>query len=207
MRRDISAVREGVDPCPFRHALPVCEVEQRLQVLEMRVDAALRDEAEQMHGAPALLRALERGHQRRVLEERSVADGGVHALQVLEEDPARPDRQVPDLGVAHLTGREADGLTGCGERRVWELAPEAVEDRRARQLDGVAGTGRSAAPAIENDERYEVDAAQTNRCEGIGVERGAADERAVDRGLGEELGRVFRLHRAAVEHRPVEQHP
>ena len=126
----------------------------------MRVDAALRDEAEQMDGAAALLGPLERSHERRVLEERAVADGGVHALQVLEEDPPGADRQMPDLGVAHLPGREADRLTGCRERRVRELAPEPVEDRRARQLDGVAGTGRSAAPAVEDDERYEVDAAR-----------------------------------------------
>ena len=126
----------------------------------MRVDASFRDEAEEVHGAAAILRALEHGPQRRVLEERAVADGGVHALQVLEEDPAGSDRQMPDLGVAHLSGREPDGLTRCRERRVRELAPEPVEDRRSRQLDGVAGTGRSAAPAVEDDERYEVDAAR-----------------------------------------------
>src|SRR4029079_7402976 len=126
----------------------------------MRVDAALRDEAEQMHGPAAFPRALERRHQRTVLEERAVADGGVHALQILEEDPPGADRQVPDLGVAHLPGREPARLTGCRKRRVRKLAPEPVEDRRPRELHGVAGTGRSAAPAVEDDERYEVNAAR-----------------------------------------------
>ena len=126
----------------------------------MRVDAALRDEAEQVDGAAPLAGTLERGHERRVLEEGAVADSGVHALQVLEEDPAGADRQVTDLGVAHLTGRQADRLARGCERRVRVLAPEPVEDRRPRQLDRVAGPGRRAAPAVEDDERYEVDAAR-----------------------------------------------
>ena len=159
MRRDVPAVGERVDPGPLLHALPARKLEQRLQVVEVRVDAALRDEAEQVDGAAALPRPLERSQERWVLVEGAVADGGVHALQILEEDPAGADRQVTDLGVAHLSGRQADRLAGGRERRVRVFAPEPVEDGRARQLDGVAGTGWRAAPPVEDDERYEVDAA------------------------------------------------
>ena len=84
----------------------------------------------------------------------------VHALQVLEEDPAGADRQVADLGVPHLPLRQPDGLAGGLQRRVRVLAPEPVEDRRAGELDRVAGPGRRAAPAVEDDERYEVEAAR-----------------------------------------------
>jgi len=94
----------------------------------------------------------EGGQQRRVLEERAVADGGIHALEILEENPARADRQVADLGVAHLPGRQPDRLAGGREGRVRVLAPEPVEDGRASQLDGVARPGRRAAPAVEDDE-------------------------------------------------------
>ena len=93
--------------------------------------------------------------QRGVLEERPVLDRLVHPHQVLEEDAAGADRQVPDLGVAHLTGRQADRLAGCLERRMRVLGPEPVEDRRVRELDGVSRAGRRQPPAIEDDERYE----------------------------------------------------
>ena len=38
------------------------------------------------------------------------------------------------------------------ELRVRVLGPEPVEDRRVRQLDGVAGAGRREPPAVEDDE-------------------------------------------------------
>ncbi len=53
-----------------------------------------------------------------VLEEGAVADRSVDAHQVLEEHPPGADRQMADLGVAHLPVREADRLAGCLERRV-----------------------------------------------------------------------------------------
>ena len=149
-----------MDPGPLLHPPPPRELEQRAQVVDVRVDAAVRDEAEQVDVAAARARALERPDERRVLEERAVADRLVHAHQVLEEDPPGADRQVPDLGVAHLPRRQPDRLAGGLQRRVRVLAPEPVEHRRRRQLDGVARPGRRAAPAVEDDERYEVDAAR-----------------------------------------------
>ena len=110
--------------------------------------------------SPPRSRARECADQRLVLEERAVSDRAVHALQVLEENPAGADRQVADLGVPHLTRRQPDGLPRGLQRRVRVVAPEPVEDRRAREVDRVAGAGRRAAPAVEDDERYEVEAAR-----------------------------------------------
>ena len=60
-----------MDPGALLHPLPPRELEQRLQVLDVRVDAAVRDEAEQVDVAAARARALERAEQRRVLEAAS----------------------------------------------------------------------------------------------------------------------------------------
>ena len=89
--------------------------------------------------------------------------------------------------------------------RVRVLGPEPVEDRRVGQVDGVARAGRRAAPPVEDDQRDYGARGLANRRERVDLERGAADERAVDVGLGEELGRVVRLDRAAVEDRHVDQ--
>src|SRR3954462_14729439 len=113
--------------------------------------AAVRDEAEQVHP----LTALERRHERRVGEERPVRDRAVDPHQVLEEHATGSDRQVADLRVPHLPGRQADGFPGGVERRGRKRTPETVEVRGPRELDGVSGAGRRAAPAVEDDERYE----------------------------------------------------
>ena len=150
-RRDVAAVGERVQPRLVR-----CEAEERAHVVDVRVDAAVRDEPEQVHAAAALEGRAQRG----VLEERAVGDRAVDAHQVLVEPAPCADRQVPDLRVAHLPRRQARCLAGRIEGRVREVAPEAVEDRCVRQLDGVAGTGRRAAPPVEDDERYERVAAR-----------------------------------------------
>ena len=143
--------------------------------------------------------------QRGVLEERAVGDRAVDAHQVLVEPSPGADRQMADLRVAHLPGRQARGLAGRIERRVREVAPEAVEDRRVRQLDGVAGTGRRATPPVEDDERYErVAARQIARKESTSSEAPPTSAPSTS-GCAEQLGGVVRLDRAAVEHRHVEQ--
>src|SRR5262245_31947919 len=131
------------------------KTEQRLQVVDVGVHAAVRDEPQQVDVAAL----SERGPQRRVLEERAVRDRAVDPLQVLVEDVAGADRQVPDLGVAHLARRQPYRLAGGLQRRVRVLAPEPVEHRRVGEVDRVAGAGRRAAPAVEDDEDYWVAAA------------------------------------------------
>src|SRR3954467_8157894 len=67
---------------------------------------------------------------------------------------------MPDLGVAHLPRRQADRLARGLQGRVRVLGPEAVEDLRVRELDRVPGARRRAAPAVQDDERYEGEAAR-----------------------------------------------
>ncbi len=139
----------------MRHPLPLRELEQRADVVDVRVDAAVRDEPEQVDVSPALLRPPERGDERLVLEDAALRDRAVHPLEVLVEDAAGADRQVADLGVPHLAGGQADGLARRGERRVRIVLPQAVEDRRVGELDGIPGPGRGKAPAVQDHERYE----------------------------------------------------
>src|SRR4029077_17442814 len=99
--------------------------------------------------------AFEHAAQRVVLEERAVRDRAVHAHQVLVETPPGADREMADLGVAHLPRRQSDRLTRGVEGRVRVGAPEAVEDGSVRQLDGIARPRWRATPPVEDDERYE----------------------------------------------------
>ena len=90
------------------------------------MDTTARDGPAQMDA----LAALEGAPQGLVLEELARFDGLVHPHEILEEDAPRADREVPDLGVAHLTRRQADGLARRLEPRMRKLAPQPVEDGR-----------------------------------------------------------------------------
>ena len=63
---------------------------------------------------------------------------------------------MADLAVSHLARGKPGGRARRLDRRVRELAPQTVEHRRVRELDRVARPGRSAAEAVEDDERYEA---------------------------------------------------
>jgi hypothetical protein len=128
-------------------------------VIDVRVHAAVRDEAEEVNVSPALTRSLEGTTKCRVLEDRPVCNGHVHAHQILEEDAAGADREVADLRVPHLPLGQSDGGAGGCERGVGIGRPEPVEDGRICELDRIARSGRGEAPAVENDERYEREAA------------------------------------------------
>src|SRR5438067_1799349 len=120
-------------------------------MVDVRMHPAVGDEPEQMHVLPA----LERAAKRLVLEEPAGLDRVVHTHEILEQDAARPDRQVADLRVSHLRFRESDGRARGDERRVRTVPPEPVEHRRLGELDRVAGAGRRDPPPVEDDERYE----------------------------------------------------
>src|SRR4029077_7522929 len=65
------------------------------------------------------------------------------------------DREMADLGVAHLPRRQPDRLAGGLERRVRVPGPQALEHRRVGEVDGVARPRRRDPPAVEDDEDYE----------------------------------------------------
>ena len=80
------------------------ELEQRAEVVDVRVDAAVGDEPEQVDVPAALLRARNAPAKRRVLEEVAALDRLVDPHEILVDHPARADGQVADLGVPHLPG-------------------------------------------------------------------------------------------------------
>ena len=145
MRRDVAAVREGVDPRALGR-----EPQQRLQVLEVGVHAAARDQTEQVHVAAPVERRLQSG----VLEEGAVRDRTVDPLQVLVEHAPRADRQVADLRVPHLARRSPTASPGALIVVCGHSAQRPVEDGCLGQLDRVPRAWRRAAPAVEDDQDY-----------------------------------------------------
>ena len=128
-------------------------------MVEVRVDAARRDEAEKMHGGVTLLGAAECAEERLVGEQRAILHRPRHAHEVLEEDPSRADREVAHLRVAHLALGQADGRAGGTKLRRAVPRDEVVEARGAGERDRVSRPGRRDPPTVqdrEDDERRAV---------------------------------------------------
>ena len=73
-----------------------------------------------------------------------------------------------------------------------KLGPEAVEDRGLGEIDGIAGPGRRAAPAVEDDERYKREPAR-HTAANAWIPEEAADERAINGRLVEKLDGISGL--------------
>ena len=178
------------------------------------------DQADEMEGPPPSTRAPARREQGRPLEERAVGDRGVDARQVLEDRPSRPEVEVADLGVAHLARRQADSALRGAERRVRPACEQAAPGGHRGGGDRVGGRVAADAEPVEDDEDDRARpagrggghaAARRARAVSagaghdprhlVGLQRGAADERAVDGGLGEELPDVRGRDAAAVQDR------
>jgi hypothetical protein len=85
------------------------DLEQRLEVVDVRVHTAVRDETAQVESAIALLGALEALNNVLDLVHLAILDSFVDADDILPHNPAGANVQVSDLGVAHEAFWQADG--------------------------------------------------------------------------------------------------
>ena len=149
--RDVAPVGDGVD-ADLPHLPGQRHAHQRAQVVDVRVHAAVGDQAHQVQRSPGRAGAVAGRDERRVLGQRAVGHGRAEPHQVLRHDAPGAEVQVADLGVAHLAGRQADVVAGGGDAGVRPAPQQAVEHGRGRPVDGVAGAGRGQAPAVEHDQ-------------------------------------------------------
>ena len=147
--------------------------DQRLQVRQARVHAAVGDEPDQVHA----LGARERRPQHLVLGERPVLDRVVDARQVLTDDRAGAEVEVPDLRVAHLPVGQPDGAPAGRQLRVRVARPQLVEDRRVGQRDRVARARRREPPAVEHHQRHARRRQRRQRRRQAHAPRGGDDRR------------------------------
>ncbi len=92
-------------------------------------------------------------NQHGIFIETTVFDVLVNAGQALIDHPTGAQIHVADLGIAHLSGRQTNGLPGRIDQRRRSLLPQAVPGRSGRVGDGVAVGGFPMAPAIKNQKK------------------------------------------------------
>ncbi len=128
------------------------KVYQSLQMADLAMDTAIGEQPQKMHRTLRVTRVGECFEQFNVLKERSIFNSSIDTGKVLVDNPAGAEIQMTYLGVAHLARRQAHGLTGRIKGSVRIFPEQPVQVGRARQRNGVTGTRRGNAPAIEHNQ-------------------------------------------------------
>ena len=147
-RPDVAAVGDEVED--DRHA----PLRQRAggggDVALVAVDAAGAGETQHVGGAARLPEPGGEARHRGPVGEVPPGDGLVDARQVHQDDAARADGGVADLGVAHLPLRQADVGAVGHEGGMRAAREEVVHGGRARQERRVALLPVAEAPSVED---------------------------------------------------------
>ena len=152
LRRRIAAVGDGMHE--RRNAGVGQDFRQRHGVILVRVHAARRNQPDQVAGAAALLQRLDQAGEGRRLLDLAGRDGVADPRQVLHHDAAGADIEMADLGIAHLSRRQADVAAGGAQERVRPGGPQSVERGRLGLPDGVVGGFLAPAPAVQHDQHH-----------------------------------------------------
>src|SRR5271163_558267 len=114
------------------------------------VNAAVREQAEEMQLASAFAGALQGSEDGGVGEELAARDQRVDASNVHADDAARADIEMAHFAVAHLPVRQTDEVVGGMEKRVGEFRQQLVVGRLAGQRNCVVLNLRAVSPSIED---------------------------------------------------------
>ncbi len=147
----IAAVEKGVDKDPL-HPVLFRRQQEGVQMLLLRVNAAIGDQAQQMQGASLFAGVLQRLHDHRMAEKFAGANQIVNACDVHVHHAARADVQVTDFAVAHLAIRQTDEVIRSVKQTMRILRQEFVVSRLTRQCYRIGEALRTITPAIQNGE-------------------------------------------------------
>jgi len=124
--------------------------QQREEMIDVRMDAAVADEAQQVQLARTA--ALHGFEKQRLAEEFAAGDEPIDARDVHLNDAAGAHIEVADLAIAHLPFGQADVRARSVNQGIREFLEQAVVIGFAGKRDGVALRLSAVAPAVEDGE-------------------------------------------------------
>ena len=138
-----------IDPL---QTLVLRQLQQGKQVLQVGVDAAVRQQTHQVQGGALLLAGVHGVVVGGIGEKVPVGDGLGDAGQVLEHHSAGADVGVAHLAVAHLSVRQAHVQSGRGQLRMGKFLEELIQSGRPGGLHSIAhGAAGRHAEAVHNN--------------------------------------------------------
>ena len=146
-RRRIAAVQKGVHE-NLRDAGRGGEVDHGRDLPLVAVHAARRQEPHHVQRAMAVARGVDRAIENGIGRELAGFDRVIDPREVLVDDAAGADVEVPDLGVAHLPVRQSHAQLGGVDRRVGYRREQAIPVRHRALPIALSGAGgRSPKPS------------------------------------------------------------
>src|SRR6202007_838278 len=119
-------------------------------MLDVRMDAAIANEADQMKLPVAA--ALHRFEKQRLAKKLAARDERVDSRDVHMNDAARSHIQMAHFAIAHLPFGQSHKWPGSVDQCVWKIRHKAIIIWLARQRDGVSFRFGAKAPSVENSE-------------------------------------------------------
>ena len=119
-------------------------------VVDMSMHPAIRHQPHQMRGAAGFLHPGDEILQGGIAAKAAILDRKVDLSQVHRHHAPRADIGMPDLGIAHLPGRQAHIRPVGNQRGMGAGGHQAVEMRGIGQHRRVGLLAFRQAPAVEN---------------------------------------------------------
>ena len=129
------------------------EFDECLDVADIRVNAAVADQAQQVYRAVVVGGVAERVVERVVVAEAAVVDGVDDPGVGLSDDPARADVEMANLAVAHLALWEADASAMSAQRAERACLAQSVKCWCVGRPHRIAAVVIAESPAVKHDER------------------------------------------------------
>ena len=142
--------RVNRDPaCAIRRG----DVEHRHQMIDMAVHAAVGKQSPDMQRRAVGDSLFDRIDNRRIAREGPALDRLRDSHQVLVDNAARANRQMPDFGIAHHARRQAHRFARRVELGMRLRRVEPVHHRSLRRRDRVRRAALADSPSVENYQR------------------------------------------------------
>ncbi len=128
-------------------------IDQCLEVVDVRVHAAVADEADEVDGFIIGFGIIDGCQQRFVVVQFAFAHGFIDACQFLPHDAAGADIEVTHFRVAHLAFGQAHVFAVRDEGTVRVLLHQTVEKGRICLIYSVCAVFWTESPAVEDEEK------------------------------------------------------
>jgi len=149
VRRGVPAVHEGMNK-NFCKTIFHRHPHQGQQMIKMTVDAAVRNQAQQMQTVVFGRQLLHGGDKDVIFFKFAGFHGPVDPGKILVHDASRADIQMANLGISHLSFRQTHGPVMGGQGGTGIFFSPFVHIRRFGHENRVVFGFRANAPAIKN---------------------------------------------------------
>ena len=146
-RRHIASIHKAVDEHILQAVVPR-QLHECIQVRQVTMYAAVAAKAVKVQRGTVLFAVFDRAEESGIFEEVPVLNGFRDARQLLIHHAPGADVQVADLGIAHLSCREAHRVAGGLDLRMWICVPKFGDVLRTIGADGISFRAFPAAETV-----------------------------------------------------------